>query len=187
MSDWYYTAADRDLAAIERAAAEFRAHWSRIRPPFPNSFGGDSKDIDALDFLDYEGIGYPACGDEGAALIWGEVLRKAVGLRWVISYRGDYMLSSSDEDWPRMLIWPFARLFELQHRSVPQFGKYGWAMEQVVVDFIINGAAEDLKPRLFSLVSPELEGYIQQISDREDVVESLRLLYKRPDRGKRRT
>lgn len=46
----------------------------------------------------------------------------------------------------------------------------------------VNGAADDLKPCLLRLIRPELEGYIQQISDGEDVGEALRELYKGPKR-----
>ena len=180
MNDPFERASEKQMLAIKQAQAEFRESWSRIRqPPFAAEFSGDPQDIDALDFLDYEGIGYPTCGLEGAAIVWGEVLRKAVGLQWVVSTRGDFMLANVCV-YPRMLVWPFARLFELRHRSTPQFGKYGWAMEQVVVECLLDGVPDDVKPHLFGLISPEYEGYVQQISDREDIVEALRALYRPP-------
>ena len=58
-------ATPRDLEAVQAARDEFRAHWESIRPIFPCAFDGTGVDIDALDYLDYEGLRYPDSGQAG--------------------------------------------------------------------------------------------------------------------------
>jgi hypothetical protein len=127
-------ASSRDLEGVASAIAEFKAHWEAIRPrpPFPCWFEGTRRDIDALDCLDYEGLPYPPSGIAGAALIWGNVAARQAGFRWHLDEYGDLLLSPPGE--PSLVIWPYARVVEIQHGARPQFGKYKWLMEQVVVE-----------------------------------------------------
>ena len=49
-----------ELQAVRAALDDFRAHWASISPIFACPFEGTIADIDALDYLDYEGLRYPA-------------------------------------------------------------------------------------------------------------------------------
>ncbi len=127
-------ASSRDLEGVASAIAEFKAYWETIRPrpPFPCSFEGTQQDIDALDYFDYEGLPYPPSGIAGAALIWGNVTTRQAGFRWHLDEYGDLLLCPPGE--PSLAIWPYARVVEIQHGARPQFGKYKWLMEQVIVE-----------------------------------------------------
>lgn len=80
MSHWASPIPPSELVAIETAAAEFRALWASMRPPLPHAFDFTQGDVRAIDYLQYEGIKFPECGIDGAALVCGEVLRRAAGL-----------------------------------------------------------------------------------------------------------
>src|ERR671912_792242 len=86
MREWGYPVPPEELVAVSEAADAFRKLWASIRPPWPHAFDGTVNDVRAIDYLDYEGINFPKCGIEGAALVCGEVLRRAAGLEWVTSY-----------------------------------------------------------------------------------------------------
>ncbi|MDB5330221.1 MAG: hypothetical protein JWP03_1372 [Phycisphaerales bacterium] len=173
MSDWFFQPSAKYLTAVEQAQAEFRNVWNQLKPPpFAAPFTGEAVDIRAMDYLDYEGIDDPPCGIEGAALVWGEVLRRAADMRWVMSYRGDLMLASSDES---MLMCPFPRVFEVKRRSIPQFGKYQWAMEQAIVELIVCDRGEELIRRLLSRIPPDEDGgYTWEITESKQVSSVLR-------------
>jgi hypothetical protein len=172
MRDWFYEASAKDLAAVQQAQAEFRKLWSQMQhPPFAAAFTGEATEIRAMDYLHYEGFADPPCDTEGAALVWGEVLRQAADMHWVMSYRGDLMLASTDED---TVIWPFPRAFEVRRRSIPQFDKYQWAMEQAIVELILCVVPDETKHRLFSLIPPKEDGYSQTIADSKYVTTALR-------------
>src|SRR5688500_1042237 len=119
-----------DIARIEAARAEFRDHWRTFRNmPFECDFDGGDDDVRALDYLDYEGLGYPKSDIEGASLVWGGVLASNVGMKWVLSYRGDLLLTL-DSPGNRLTVWPFARVLESRERSLPQFERYHWLLVQ---------------------------------------------------------
>src|SRR4051812_15336666 len=106
MRDWAFPVPEEELKQIESAAAQFRELWTSIRPPFRQGFDYMVKDVLAIDYLHYEGINFPKCGVEGAALVCGEVLRRAAGLEWVCTYRGDWFIASPADHWPRVCICP---------------------------------------------------------------------------------
>jgi hypothetical protein len=166
MSNYYYDATEEDLKPLRQAAGELRSYWAKMDSPRPASFEGERSDIEALDWLDYEGISLPSSGLEGASLIWGEVIRKALEMKWVVSYRGDLMIASVEEDDPcRKLIWPFARIFEVQQRRFPQFGKYNWTLQQIVVDLLTFFSDDEEERKLMSLVDPEDRDFLTRIAE----------------------
>lgn len=131
------------LAQVTRALEEFRAHWQSFRAmPSPGAFAGGLEDVQALDYLDYEGLRYPSSDLDGAALVWGNVLVQKLGLTWVADYNGNLLLAH-DSPGRRITVWPFARILEVQERSGPQFGKYGWLLNQVIRDLLQNGNLSD--------------------------------------------
>jgi hypothetical protein len=135
MRYWGYPAPPEELAKVAEAADAFRRFWGRINPqPFPCKFDGTSEDVRALDFLAYEGIGYgemasdQRSGIERAALVCGEVLRRAAGFEWVISYRGDWMVAPHEDDGIPFAFCPLARLHEAE--CAVGWGRHGWVVEQ---------------------------------------------------------
>jgi len=136
-------ASDTQIAAVENARREFRAHWlSFKRMPFPCEFHGTLDDIRALDYLDYEGLGYPASYLNGAALVWGHVLQQQLGMSWVADSVGNLLLKH-DVPGSRITIWPYARVLEVQERSLPQFEKYAWILDAVIRDCLEYGDLSD--------------------------------------------
>jgi hypothetical protein len=110
-----------------------------IQPPFPATFDGTLTDIRALDYMNYEGIGFPQGGIEVAALVCGEVLRHAAGLEWVISYRGDWFVASPEDREPTIAICPLARLHEIECGGGPRgYGMYTWFIEKAAFDCLLG-------------------------------------------------
>lgn len=109
---------------VEQATAAFSDLWASIRPPWPHTFDGTVNDVRAIDYLHYGGIAFPKCGIEGAALVCGEVLRRAAVLEWVCSYRGDWYIASPEGNWPAIAICPIVRVHELEFAGTPQFGRF---------------------------------------------------------------
>lgn len=137
------TASEAQLAEVKNACEEFRAHWQSFRNmPFECQFNGTKEDIAALDYLNYEGLGYPKSYIDGAALVWGNVLATQLGMKWATSYNGQ-MLLTHDEPGNRITIWPFARVLEAEERSLPQFGRYAWLLGQAIRDLQHFGSLSD--------------------------------------------
>lgn len=131
------------LDAITQACVQFREFWSSFEHmPFECNFAGAKDDVRALDYLDYEGLGYPSSGLKGAALIWGNVLASNLELVWKIGPNGELFLFH-DEPGNRVSIWPFARVIEAQESSRPQFGRYGWLLERAVSHLMQFGDLSD--------------------------------------------
>jgi len=105
-------------------------------PPF-GQFSGTLEDVRALDYLDYEGLGYP-CSLSGAALVWGNVLACQLEMSWVTDSYG-HLLLKHDVPGSRIIVWPYARVLEVHERSIPQFEKYAWILEAVVRDCLEYG------------------------------------------------
>ena len=74
MRDWGFVPSAAELAVVKDAQAAFSERWESIRPPFQARFNGGIDDVRALDYMDYEGIEFPAPGLERAALVCGEVV-----------------------------------------------------------------------------------------------------------------
>ena len=136
---YLFPATDADTAPVAAARAEFREHWRSFHHmPFTCEFDGGDDDVRALDYLDYEGLSYPKSDVEGASLVWGNVLASRIGMSWVLSYRGDLMLTL-DHPGNRITVWPFARVLESRERSLPQDSRYRWLLEQVARDCLQFG------------------------------------------------
>ncbi len=101
--------------------------------PFPGEFAGTLDDVESLDYLHYEGLGYPSPDCEDAALVWGSVLAKQLGMVWVAGPRGELLLMH-DAPGSRITIWPYARVLESSQRSGPQFGKFAWLLDCAIRD-----------------------------------------------------
>jgi hypothetical protein len=142
MRQWGFPIPLEELAAVEEAAAAFGRLWTSIGPPWPHAFNGTVNDVRAIDYLDYEGIGFPQCGVEGAALVCGEVLRRAARLQWVCSYRGDWFVASPEDDWPRVAICPVVRVHELEFAGVPRDGRFMWFLSRAALDCLAVAAAD---------------------------------------------
>src|SRR5437016_5173752 len=100
-------ATETHLAPITTALAEFREHWRTFEHmPFSCEFAGTLEDVNALDYLVYEGLGYPRSDIDGAALVWGNVVAKQLGMIWCMSYHGDLLLSH-DSPGNRITVWPY--------------------------------------------------------------------------------
>ena len=139
-SDWLFPLPPDDAAQIGAATAAFRDLWASIRPPWPHAFDGTLADVRAIDYLHYEGITFPPCGIEGAALVCGEVLRRAAGLRWMSSYRGDWFVASDE-----VAVCPVVRVQEIYFTGTPQFGRFSWFLARAAVDCLpfTDGATQE--------------------------------------------
>jgi hypothetical protein len=139
MRVWGFLPSPEELGAVTAAANAFRERWASIRPPFPAAFDGTLTDIRALDYMNYEGIDFPQGGIEPAALVCGEVLRRAAGLEWVISYRGDWFVASPEDREPTIAICPLARLHEIECGGGPRgYGMYTWFIEKAAFDCLLG-------------------------------------------------
>jgi hypothetical protein len=133
-------ASDTQVSAVDSACREFGAHWRSFdHMPFACEFLGGLEDVRALDYLDYEGLGYPASYLTGVALVWGHVLQQRLGMSWATGYNGEQLLIH-DAPGNRITVWPFARVLEVQERSLPQFGRYAWLLDRVLRDCLQFGA-----------------------------------------------
>lgn len=136
-------ASEVQLSEVQAALEEFRVHWQSFRdmPPF-GGFTGSLEDIHALDYLDYEGLGYPPSGLSGAALVWGNVLARQMEMMWVTDADGHFLLRH-DVPGSRITVWPYARVLEVHERSLPQFEKHAWILESVIQDCLEFGDLSD--------------------------------------------
>jgi hypothetical protein len=140
--NWGRVASAEDLRALAHAQQSFRTQWASTEPHFPGPFDGNLADVDALDYLHYEGYEYPECGIEGAGLVCGEVLRKAARLHWVISQRGEWFIA--DADVPRIVINPVARLQEViwGWGGASQFNKHLYFLQRAAFDCLTRASGE---------------------------------------------
>ena len=151
-------------------------HWASISPIFACPFEGTIADIDALDYLDYEGLRYPGSGQVGAALVWANVVASQLPFRWSFDDEiGGLVLQSQKRG---LTIWPFGRVYESQRHAETQFDKYRRLLEWVILQsFALNLLDEDDKPRLLSLLEGENSGLASSV---EYALERLRELRKGP-------
>ena len=137
MRHWGFLPSPAELAAVTAAQKAFRDRWESIRPPCSTTFDGTIQDVHALDYMDYEGIDFPLPGLEGSALVCGEVLRRAAGLEWVISYRGDWFVASREESSGPVAICPLARLHELECGEPPGGMKHLWFVQRAALECLL--------------------------------------------------
>ncbi len=143
MRDWGFLASSDDLEAVSAAAKLYRDHCAPLQLPTRAAFDGSIDDAHTLDYLGYEGISPRGTGIESAALVCGEVLRRALGLEWVISYRGDWFVASSDEATWNIAICPLARLHELECGGRARGCMYTWFVEEAAFDCLLRVAGEE--------------------------------------------
>jgi hypothetical protein len=120
-------------------------------------FDGGREDIDALDFIDYEAGEHPE-GLAGAAVIWGGVLVATGALEWAVGDEQHFVLFT-DVGYPRALIFPYARVAELNHSSGPQHGKYEWLLEEAVLRLSYLGFDQEVEEKLRALLDVEADGF----------------------------
>ena len=128
-----------DQSEIDGAVADFRNCWRNIRL-FECHFLGDIADVHALDYIHYE-CPYPESGVPGAAIVFGEVLRRHAPLFWFKDALGHLVLRTAEH--PHFAIWPLGRVCEMHARSHPQFEKYGWLMQLVLCELIAHGVCTE--------------------------------------------
>jgi hypothetical protein len=132
--------------------------WAKLRNVPRRNFDGSRDDINALDFIDYEADSHPE-GLPGAAIIWGGVLAATGALSWAIGDEQHFVLVAAS-DYLSALIFPYARVAEIRHSSVPQFGKYEWLLEEAVLRLCNSGFDVDIEQKLRSLLDLNEGGFI---------------------------
>lgn len=149
-----------ELALIDGTRDAYRAMWAKYNTLPACPFDGGRGDVDALDFIDYEGLCHPE-GAPGAAVMWGRVLVATGALHWAV---GDEMqlVLTIDEGSPRTLIHPYARLAELDHSNYPHYGKHEWAMEEAVLRLLGQGFSDEIDARLAALLSPDEDCFLDR-------------------------
>ncbi len=124
MRDAIFPLPAEELSAIDRAAAAFRVQWTRIKnPPWAADFDFTRKDVETIDYMQYEGLKFPECGTDGAVLIVAEVVRRACQIQWYMSYRGEWILADKD-NFGGFAVAPRARFHEYECGRGTQFGRY---------------------------------------------------------------
>jgi hypothetical protein len=146
-----------ELESIEATRRAYRAMWAKLKNVPHRAFDGGREDIDALDFIDYEAGSHPE-GLAGAAVIWGGVLAATGVLSWAIGDEQHWVLVG-DPDWPRALIFPYARVAEISHSSGPQSGKYEWLLEETVLRLTYVGFGAEEEAKLRALLDVEADGF----------------------------
>ncbi len=156
-------ATPRDLEAVQAARDAFRAHWESIRPIFPCAFDGTGVDIDALDYLDYEGLRYPVSGQAGASLIWGNVIATQMPFNWLFDDDlGSLVLRSRERGFT---VWPFGRVYESQRSAETQFDKYRRLLEWVILQSLgLHLLGDEDRLRLLALLGGEDSGLAQSVA-----------------------
>jgi len=147
--------AESDLRMMEGVAEDYRRMWRSLRPPFQCQFSGQREDVDALDFVGYE-AGHHPHGLHGASIVWGRVFAHTGLLRWLVGDGNQYFLGSID--YPRLLIWPYARTLEIENTMHPQFNKYNWLMQQAVASCLAQAEFTDAEEEVLVGLAVPMEG-----------------------------
>ena len=160
MSDQIYSRppTSAELSSIEETRRAYRAMWAKLKNVPPRAFDGSRDDLDALDFIDYEAGHHPQ-GLVGAAIIWGGVLAATGLVTW--AFADEQLVLVGDPDYPRALIFPYARLIELECSSHPQYGKYEWLFEEAVLRLSLEFGDEAIA-KLRPLLHIEAEGFMDR-------------------------
>jgi hypothetical protein len=146
-----------ELESIEATRRAYRSMWAKLKNVPHRTFDGSREDIDALDFIDYEAGHHPE-GLAGAAVMWGGVLAATGVLSWAIGDEQHFVLLG-DPNYPKALVYPYARIAEINHSSVPQFGKYEWLLEEAVLRLTCLGFSELEEAKLRALLDVEPDGF----------------------------
>jgi hypothetical protein len=146
MRDWGFAPSAEELEAVATAARLYRDHCASLRLPTRAAFDGSIDDVLTLDYLAYEGLEPRGAGIETAALVCGDVLRRAASLEWLVSYRGDWFVASREGSPHEIAICPLARLHELEcgGRRGGASGMHLWFIQQAAVACIpvLDGETE---------------------------------------------
>lgn len=114
--------------------------WAKLRHVPERRFDGGRDDLDALHFIDYEAGSHPE-GDGGAATIFGGVLVATGLFEWAVADDAHLVLLTT-LDYPRVMIFPGARLAEAINSSWPApsgAGRFDWMLEEVVLRLCVGG------------------------------------------------
>jgi hypothetical protein len=174
MRNWGFQPSREELTDFTAPLQTFREKWSSIQPPFPASFDGQIADVLALDYMEYEGIAFPQAKVKASAMVCGEVLRRAAGLEWVISYRDDWFVASPEECVPALAICPLARLHELECGRAPQSGAHLWVVQRAAFECLMHCGPER-EPMIRELLQGDvLQGDGDYLECVEKTLEALR-------------
>lgn len=123
-----------ERVAIDRAADSFRQQWAKaINAPWPAAFDFTMNDVHTIDYMEYEGLKFPACGSDGAVLIVAEVVRRAAQIEWFMSYRGEWILADPNNH-GGFAVAPRARFHEYECGRRTQFDNYLNLMAELAVE-----------------------------------------------------
>lgn len=177
--EWGSGIPPEDLTDLARANDEFRALWASINPPWKPSFDGSFSDILAIDYLHYEGIGFPHCGMTGATLVTAELVRRAAKLEWVRAYDGELYLA--DEHPSYVVICPRSRVEEIQLSVTPQFGKFATFAVRAAIDCygLRTDADESLRELISELGDAQIDSLFRTLHAIQDKLH--RNIAKRPE------
>ena len=93
--------------------------------------------------MEYEGLKFPDCATDGAVLIVAEVVRRAAGIQWYMSYRGEWILAEPN-DLGRFAVAPRARFHEYECGRGTQFDNYLNLMAELALECIWANHGEGL-------------------------------------------
>jgi hypothetical protein len=145
-----------ELESIEATRRAYRAMWGKLKNVPERAFDGSRADIDALDFIDYESGDHPE-GLAGAAVIWGGVLVGTGVLSWAVGDEQHFVLVGDPAE--RALIFPYARVAEINHSWGPQYGKYEWLLEEVVLRLTGLGFGAEHEAKLRAVLDVDEDGF----------------------------
>jgi hypothetical protein len=132
---------ETQLAEIRAAEDQIRNHWQSFRNmPSPGDFAGTLDDIRDLDYLQYEGLGWVSL--QVVSIVWGNVIVKQLGFRWMSGLAGESVLQLSDGV-HSFCVWPYARFLEAEECTYPQFGRCAFLLERVVKEALRYGELSD--------------------------------------------
>ena len=127
--------------------------WSGLTSVPERTFDGGPEDLGTLNFIDYQAGEHPN-GVLGAALIFGGVLVRTGVFDWAVGDDGHLVLVTR-LDYPRVMIFPYARLAEVENSSWPATGmaqRFDWLLEEVIVRVHVGGIEGDHLRPLLALV-----------------------------------
>jgi len=134
MRDAIFPMPEEELVAISRAATAFREQWARVaNAPWQAAFDFTLRDVETIDYMEYEGLKFPECGSDGAVLIVSEVVRRTGKLQWFMSYRGEWILADPD-NYGRIAVAPRARFHEYECGRRSQFDNYLSLMAELALE-----------------------------------------------------
>lgn len=158
---------------MELARQAYRAMWAELRNVPEHHFDGGPDDLDALNFIDYE-AGYHPQGTSGAAIIWSGVLVKTGVFKWAVGDDARLALVTT-YDYPRVAIFPEARLAEIENSSWPapiNARRFQWLLEELVVRLYAGGIYGDRLRPVLALVDRVETLYWDAAKDALDVLTS---------------